>query len=320
MTQAVFGSSFGTGYGVTTGWVASLAAQTGVSFTNGCVNGGMFSEQTDAIYSIQAKPENTLILAFGPNEQRYWGADPITLRYWMEGMLGLIVYAATPQKTLGKNGVKTGSWSDTGVYGIGTNSFDLGDTAEWDAYGDVLYFGSIKQDVGLGTFQIFIDNEFRGDFSCAGGAGIRTLNYGTVGDPLYHNVLGTLGPMGLRFTCAQRKWHSIRMRCTSPVAASAYRAYGDWVAGNEQESGRVIICDIPWMADAGAYSSHGGSASNLLAYNTVLRRLVQTLRSDGLNVDLARWNACVGSWLADKIHPDQAAQAGMLSAVSSCLT
>ncbi len=250
------------------GFVALLATALGVAITNHGTSGDMVADGSAKVYGVTPGSGDKFTIMFGINDERIYGVDATKQSYYRRGLQCLIAYLATGTKQLAvSNGSYTGSWSATGVFGLGKSSNTNGSTAQFTVSGSTVYVGMIQQDSAPGTYDIQIDGSTIGSFTTQT-TGLATVNGVTYGARLH------------RFSGLSSGSHTVKIIVTS-TTGGGNQVYVDWVAGSSQTiKPNVYVGNV---IKAQAYSS-GGSDANVASYNVDVAALVSELQSDGLNV------------------------------------
>ncbi|SHJ69260.1 hypothetical protein SAMN05444159_1247 [Bradyrhizobium lablabi] len=274
---------------ITNGYVYLLSTALCRPITNYGTNGDMVPDQTVKIYGINPAYGDISTIMLGVNDERIYGVNATTLGYYRRGLQCLAAYLGLGIKQFGvSSGVYTGTWVNTGVYGLGKSSTTNGSTATFSVNGTTVYLGMIQQDSAPGTFNVLID-------------GVTVGSYATQTTGLGPTINGvTYGAMLLRFPGLSAGVHSVQIVVTSATGAGN-TVYIDWVAGNAQTvKPRVYVSNVIY---AQAYTA-GGSSANVDSYNAAITSLIAELVADGLNITAVNVNVLnLGVDMDGAYHP-----------------
>lgn len=300
-----FGDSITEGVGASVpakAWRNVLAAALGQAITSLAHSGDMVADQTDEVLSASVAVGDTSIICLGVNDQRIYGSDAAKRCYFRKGLAAHVAWLALGSKVTARSvGNETGTWENTGVFGIGRCGRTAGAKKTFQVSGSTVYLSHLIQNGQAGAFDVRIDGVLVGSF-------VTAANMTT-----YHGQ--TYGPQLLRFAGLSAGVHTVEVEVTS-----AGRVYIEWVAGNDQAVlpkvyvGNVIKAAPPYTA--------GGSDANVDAYNQEISAMVAEFAADGLCVTLvdvcARLNV-TSDLSSDGLHPSDAGHAKIAAAYQEAL-
>lgn len=300
------------------GYVNLLAQARGWIATNHAVNGSMVADQADYVYvnDVDNYQQSTLML--GTNDLRFYKEDFYKMLCYERGHRALVAWLAIPhsQKLIAQDLaavaagtlVYSGAWSDNvSVYGgdLGRYSSSVGAKVTAYVYGSVVYLATIIIDTGTSTFSVKIDGVQVGLFAnaCGGGGNIVSING------------RSYMPQLLRFGDLSEDTHEVVIEV---ISVGVNPIYFDWAAGNlgnaTKDGPNVWVLNIPRLAAAG-YATYGGTDNGTVSmYNEIIRRNVDQLSDDGLNVALVDSQSRFNNQTmldADGIHPNDTGQAAI---------
>lgn len=307
----IFGDSFtvGVGASVSTNRFSDLvAAARGWTQTNEGTNGDMVADKAVEVLAKVIGDGSQSLLMLGTNDHRTYTTDINKQFYFSQGYAALLAWLAIPdsRKQKGQDATsETGTWTDTSVYGgaLGRQSIVPTSTITLKTYGTVAYVCTLVQNAISATFSVSIDGVAAGTYQCmpGGGATITTING------------ATFGPALIRIPGLSEGEHTVVI--TVLTASTANPVYVLWAAGNQgnytKDGPNVWVSNVPRFT-AGGYSVNGGSDATVTAFNKIIRRIVQNLSTDGLNLALADSAARLNTATdldTDGVHPDDSGHA-----------
>ena len=188
----------------------------------------------------------------------------------------------------------TGTWDNTGVYGIGKSIFGTGSVTA-KVSGTAVMIGTIIQNGNTSYFNVSIDGFDYGQFNIAPIYSISAVN------------AITYMPRLLIFPNLKDGEHTIVINA---VGAVSNPVYFDWIAGSggqtELLGPSVYVANVIRMAAAG-YLTDGGSDENVYNYSTEINNMVSELASSGLNVTMVDVMSNINTdtdLSSDNIHPN----------------
>jgi lysophospholipase L1-like esterase len=309
-TVTAFGDSITNGFGVSSAdaYPALIAADKSWTLNNLAASSTQAEDvgQADRVFQQSITASSKSIILSGYNDMRAWGTIQNGLDTYEGTLRALLVWLATPatKKVNGQSTAvsKTGPWTSltTSAYPttIGIYSSQLNATATMSVYGTVVYVTSIRLSTGGGAFSITIDGVNHGTYSCSG-AQITTAGM-------------AYAPFAVRVGGLEEGLHTVVITVTT--AANTYLMSVSGNLGVTTLNGPSVWVGNCLRMTASGYplggSSHGnGSDAAAAKYNTVIRRVVRELASDGLNIGLADAAAVYDlstEVQSDQIHPNTA--------------
>lgn len=294
-----FGDSISAGYGASNysnSFPSLISSRENISIVNKATNGSMVPDQAPFVYGCSKTLAEIATLMLGTNDERIYNSNIGKQRFFADGLLALALYIAASPVIAKSFGNYTGAWEQTYAYGIGKNSQIQGSKLSFSVNGAAVYIGYIRQVGNHGSFRVKIDGEDMGLYSC-NGDGITTS----------HGA--TYGPAALRFANLSDSLHSIEIE----VASNGHRVYIDWWS-SPNPSLQLKIANIPYALQ---YRS-GGSKENVDSYNLEIKNISDSLKSDGLNVDLVDVNSVLKPIdMFDDYHPNDEGHLKMFKAFSN---
>lgn len=286
-------------------WRNILSSSLGVQITNFAHGGDMAGDQTNEVYSALVNQDDVSIITLGVNDQRIYGENSTKMGYFIDCMRNHIVWLSLINKQTARSvGGETGTWSNTGILGIGRASTSVGSTKTFTVSGTTVYVSLIVVDTAgaAGTYEVYVDDSLIGAYNSTA-AGVTTYNGYPYAERLH------------RITGLTQGNHTVRVKMTGPS-----NLYVQWAGGNDQPAyPKVYVGNV---IKANGYQ-WGGSLSNVQSYNQALSQLVQELKDDGLDVTLVDLYSVVDPAVdlhADNLHPIDSGHAKIAEAFRLSIT
>jgi len=303
LTISVFGDSLSVSHQIPVGqsYKNILAAHLGRAITRDyAANNNMAADQGQIGVGLPVIASEVAIVMVGANDERFYQTDPAKKFYFEEAFRRLVADRVLTDRVTARSAsmIKVGAWNNTQVNSIGMNTTALNASAKATISGDAVYIGyNIQnQTAAKGAADVYIDGIKVGSLSSDGTAGFTT----TKGQ--------TWGPTLARFSGLSEGPHEVEVRVTS----SGVYFYLDYIAGNDQPAGPMVLAsNIIRMAPHG-YAQFGGSDANVADYNASIAAIVSALASDGFDIRLVDSHSRIDpavDLMTDGIHTNLGAQA-----------
>lgn len=298
-TLHVRGNSIAQGSGASDNahkWATKLGIALGMTVNMQAYGGDMTGDATRRnLYVTALAAGDIAVIQNLENDARIFGTDTTKRAFSKDNLRNEMAWLAFPDKiTARAAGGETGSFTDTGIEGIGRRSAAVGAKQTVSRSGTDLFVTMIVGEPAgsFATYSIKIDGGAPQHFS-GNVSGITSYNGYAYGNRCHHFS-------GLADTA-----HTIEVEQTG-----AGYMYPQWYAGNDQSAAPLVVvadCLNASSAPGLGYAAWGGSPSAVAGMCTVASDLVAELAAAGGNVRLAGINAAVNDTTdlhpADGLHP-----------------
>jgi len=291
MTINAFGDSVTNGTaGTSIRYPVVAASILGQSLNNYGIGGSMIADQVASIFG-NAKQDSFFLT--GLNDLLYFGSSTVDYEKILKSCL---VYLASGEIVKGQNMTKTGSWTNSGIYGanISVMNNTLNDSVSCSVTGTIVYVSLTQINNGTGGLaEIWIDGNLMTSCGCYGNTAPQSgLAY---------------SPTLLRFAGLSSGSHTVEIKNIS--TASNNCIWVDYVAsntvGNKICVGGVLPSTNAAYAACVAPVNHG-SQTNCAAYGTLISNDCSLFSADGLDiryVNLNTYDPAVLNVIND-VHPN----------------
>lgn len=302
LTYNAYGDSLTAGFGATSSFPALIANRKGWTLFNYAADGACAWDQGAVAFNKTVTENQRFSVMLGINDQRRYSTGISKRANFALALREIVAWLAIPNsKKINAQDASvsyTGSWINTVVFGAwGRNSQTVGSTATFTVVGITVYIASLQQESQNAGFAVTIDGVTKSPTS-ADGTGMMTFNGATYGPTLY------------RYDGLSDGSHTVVLTVTGDGAG---RTHFLWAAGNEPNGSQVFV-GTATRSTQGFYDANGGSAENVAAYNLEIARVVNELRSDGLNVTLVDSHGAIDpatDLQPDGIHPNDVGQGNL---------
>lgn len=264
-----------------------LAASLDATLVNKGVSTFMAIDGSDALMSVSLGPDDYATVMFGTNDQAKYDADPVKRSFFIDALRAYIVrMSCVPKAISPANGASfTGAWNNTFAYSC-YGATATGAKVSFQANGDAIAIGFLRQYSNGGRFSVTIDGVPKGEFSIGGD--VRTILGKAFG--VASVVLSGLGAGS----------HTVVIEALAANATTNV-VFIHWFAELSSSRTKVAVGNVP---HALAYT-YGGSHANVDAYNADILSLVSGLQALGVDVEYVDvCSVLLPSDMADNPHPN----------------
>lgn len=260
-------------------WRNKYGSIVGATVVNLSHGGDMTGDMQPRVYAVNPAAGDVTLVGGPINDQRIYGTDATKMAYTRDGYRNIIYWLALANKqTARAGGVEVGSWSDTGLEGIGRRSGSTGNTKTFTVSGTAAYVSILIADStgDTGAYEIRIDGGTTQSFNAVA-PGVKSLNGYD-----YNNRLH-------RFAGLSSGSHTIEVKHTGGSSL-----YVQWAGGNAQTVFPKVYAGNLFRSTDAAYLIYRGSrpapvawgsSANVVTYNTsAIAPPIAEAIADGLNV------------------------------------
>lgn len=311
-----FGDSITLGTGATRIYPTLLAQWANTTLVNLAVSGDQAVDLNIHMNATTVTGGTVATIMIGANDQRTYTTNADGLKVYQESLLASIVWAATPDtfKVRGQNtstqspmfATYAGTWGNMSVYGSGANlgvqATANGSTATMTLNGDTVWVDSVVQVGKTSTYDISVDGVSQGPFNVQAGS---NFNFTSLNGIPYGERMHWFSGLAIGN-------HTVVLTCNSCSAGNP--VYFVWAGGNgfvqQYAQPRVVVSNI--TPQSAGYPS-GGSAANMVTYNSTVLSDYNLARAANLNVRFTNSFSVINpaTDLTDTLHPNNQGHANM---------